>query len=186
MTKATNEALFAAYLGGDGEALRILMECYGDALTLYINSYIHDLHEAEDLMIEAFSRMIHARPRLSENGFKSYLYKTARNLALRYVDKHRRHSLFSLEGLEDEPDSGILVEALVQSEELSRILRSCMKLLNPDYCEALYLMYFKNKSYAQMAQIMGKSIKQIDHLLERGKKRLKPLLEQEGITGANC
>lgn len=46
-----------------------------------------------------------------------------------------------------------------------------MKQLNPDYCEALYLMYFENMSYAQTAQIMGKSIKQIDHLLERGKKR---------------
>lgn len=29
---------------------------------------------------------------------------------------------------------------------------------------------------------MRKSIKQIDHLLERGKKRLRLLLEQEGIT----
>lgn len=53
MTEATNEALFAAYLRGDG-----------DALTLYINGYIHDIYEAEDLMIEAFSPMIHTRPRL--------------------------------------------------------------------------------------------------------------------------
>ena len=71
----TNEALFTAYLCGDGNALRILMERHGDALTLYINGYIHDIHEAEDLMIEAFSRMISAKPRLVENGFKPYLYK---------------------------------------------------------------------------------------------------------------
>lgn len=44
MTEATNEALFAAYLRGDGDALRILMERFGDALTLYINGYIHDIH----------------------------------------------------------------------------------------------------------------------------------------------
>lgn len=161
------------------------MERYGDALTLYINGYIHDIHEAEDLMIEAFSRMIYARPRLADNGFKAYLYKTARNLALRYVEKHRRHGFFSLEGLKDEPESGILVENVVQSEEQSRILRKCMDKLNPDYCEALYLLYFENMSYAQAAQVMGKSVKQIDHLLERGKKRLRPLLEREGITDAN-
>ena len=33
----TNEALFTAYLCGDGNALRILMERHGDALT-YIST----------------------------------------------------------------------------------------------------------------------------------------------------
>lgn len=179
---AANEELFAAYLNGDGNALRMLMERHGDALTLYINGYIHDIHEAEDVMIEAFSRMILARPRLVPNGFKSYLYKTARNLALRLIEKRRRMRSFSLEGLEDEPDSESLVDKVVQSEEQNRILRQCMERLSPDYCEALYLLYFENMSYAQAAQVMGKSIKQIDHLLERGKKRLRLLLEQEGIT----
>jgi RNA polymerase sigma factor (sigma-70 family) len=158
------------------------MERYGDALTLYINSYIHDIHEAEDLMIEAFSRMILARPRLAPNGFKPYLYKTARNLSLRLMEKRRRLFFFSIEGLENESDSESLVEKVVQSEEQNRILRECMERLSPDYCEALYLLYFENMSYAQAAQVMGKSIKQIDHLLERGKKRLRLLLEQEGIT----
>lgn len=65
MSSATNEELFSSYLEGDGNALRILMERHGDALTLYINGYIHDIHEAEDLMIEAFSRMISAKPRLA-------------------------------------------------------------------------------------------------------------------------
>jgi len=61
-----------------------------------------------------------------------------------------------------------------------------MEQLNPDHCEVLYLVCFENMSYAQAAQVMGKSIKQIDHLLERGKKKLRLLLEREGITGANC
>lgn len=182
-TVPSDEALYNAYLGGDGNGLRILMERYGNALTLYINGYIHDIHEAEDLMNEAFSRMIFARPRLVENGFKAYLYKTARNLALRHGKKRLRHNHFSLEGLEEELESEMLVEAVVQSEEQSRILRRCMEQLNPDYCEALYLLYFESMSYAHAAQVMGKSIKQIDHLLERGKKKLRPLLEQEGITG---
>ena len=183
-TIETNEALYAAHLGGDGNALRVLMERHGDALTLYINGYIHDIHEAEDLMIEAFSRMVAAKPRLVENGFKAYLYQTARNLALRHADKRLRHSCFSLEELANEPESKLLVEAILQTEEQSRILRRCMEQINPDYREALYLLYFEDMSYAQAAQVMGKNIKQIDHLLERGKKALRPLLEQEGITDA--
>lgn len=171
-TEATNETLYAAHLRGNGNALRILMERYGNPLILYINGYIHDIHEAEDLMIEAFSRMLDAKPRLIENGFKAYVYKIARNLALRHADSRRRHSCFSLEALEDEPESGLLVEAIVQTEEQNRILLRCMEQINPDYCEALYLLCFENMSYAQAAQVMGKTTKQIDHLLERGKKAL--------------
>jgi len=167
---STNEALFAAYLGGDGNALRILMERHGDALTLYINGYIHDIHDSEDLIIEAFSRMISAKPGLVENGFKPYLYKTARNLALRHAKRRNSYCLFSLESLGDEPESELLVEVLLQDEEQKLTLQKCMEQLNPDHCEVLYLVCFENMSYAQAAQVMGKSIKQIDHLLERGKK----------------
>ncbi len=184
VTATTNEALYAAYLSGDENVLRILMERHGDALTLYIDGYIHDIHEAEDLMMEAFSRMLSAKPRLIENGFKAYLYKTARNLALRHADKSRRQSCFSYENLKDEQESGVLVEAVLQTEEQKRILQKCMERLNPDYREALYLLYFENMSYVQAAQVMGKTKKQIDHLLERGKKALRPFLEQEGITDA--
>lgn len=180
----TNEDLYAAYLSGDENALYILMERYGDALTLYINGYIHDIHEAEGLMIEAFSRMLVAKPGLIENGFKPYLYKTARNLALRHANTRRRHSSFSFENLEKEPQSGLLVEAVLQTKEQKRILQQCMERLNPDYREALYLLYFENMSYAQAAQVMKKTQKQIDHLLERGKKALRLLLEREGITDA--
>lgn len=54
-------------------------------LIFYINGYIKDVHEAEDLMIEAFSQIFaKERPITGEGSFKAYLYKTARNLALRH------------------------------------------------------------------------------------------------------
>ena len=89
MGKSCDEELFAQLVAGDRECLRPLMERHGDALTLYVNGYIHDIDAAEDLMIEAFARMLAKRPRLREGGFKSYLYKTARNLALRHVREDR-------------------------------------------------------------------------------------------------
>ena len=56
--------------------------------------------------------------------------------------------------------------------------------MNPDYREALYLTYFEGMSYAQAAQVMGKTVKQITNMVYRGKKSLRRLLEQEGITNA--
>ena len=52
---STDEEFYKQYLCGDEAGLEALMKKYGDPLTLYINGYLHDVHEAEDLMIEAFS-----------------------------------------------------------------------------------------------------------------------------------
>ena len=90
MGEVSDKRLFERLVAGDQECLRPLMERYGDALTLYVNGYVHDVDAAEDMMIEAFSRILVKRPRLREGGFKPYLYKTARNLALRHLQLRAR------------------------------------------------------------------------------------------------
>ena len=44
-----DESLYRQYLSGDDEGLNALMKKYGDPLTLYIDGYLHDVHEAEEL-----------------------------------------------------------------------------------------------------------------------------------------
>lgn len=56
--------------------------------------------------------------------------------------------------------------------------------MNPDYREALYLTCFEGMSYAQAAEVTGKSVKQITNLVYRGKENLRKLLEREGVTDA--
>ena len=56
--------------------------------------------------------------------------------------------------------------------------------MNPDYREVLYLTYFEGMSYAQAAEVTGKTVKQITNLVYRGKESLRRLLEREGITNA--
>ena len=177
---ACDESLYRQYLSGDDAGLEALMKKYGDPLTLYINGYLHDVHEAEDLMIEAFSYLFTKKPRIRDGGFKAYLYKTARHMALRH--KSRQRLSFNLDDLTEEPDGQILVEEVVQTKERDQILHFCMDELNPDYRESLYLTYFEGMSYLQAAEVMGKSVKQITNMVYRGKERLRGLLEREGIT----
>ncbi|MEG1874738.1 MAG: RNA polymerase sigma factor [Angelakisella sp.] len=179
-----DELVYYRYLDGDDSGLVELMERYGNRLTLYINGIIHDLHDAEDLMIEAFSRMVAKKPRLNDHGFQAYLFKTGRNLALRYAAKNRLRASFGFEELEQEPEGAELVEDVVRQKELSNILRLSMAQIKPDYREALYLLYFEGVSRAEAAQIMKKAEKQIDNLAYRGKQALRLVLEKEGITNA--
>ena len=112
----SDETAYRKYLAGDEAAAQLLVERYGDALTLYINGVLGDIHEAEDLMIEAFAH-IFARERPIQDGcFKAYLYKTGRNLALRC--KTRRRFFLPLEELPFElPDEALAETGLFQNEQ---------------------------------------------------------------------
>ena len=177
-----DEAFYRQYLSGDDVGLEVLMKKYGNHLIMYINGYLHDVHEAEELMIDVFAYLFTKKPRIREGGFKAYLYKAARNMALRH--KSKRRALFSLDVLTDEPDGQLLVEEVIRTEERNRILHFCMDEMNPDYREVLYLTYFEDMSYAQVAEVTGKTVKQITNLVYRGKESLRRLLEREGITNA--
>ena len=87
----SDHELYSLFLAGDTRAYDELMIRYGDSLTVYLNGYLHDWHDAEDLMIEAFARIMAKKPRIREEGFKAYLYRTARNLASRFSDRRTRH-----------------------------------------------------------------------------------------------
>ena len=91
---------YRQYLNGDDAGLEALMKKYGDPLTLYIDGYLHDVHEAEELMLDVFAYLFTKKPRIREGGFKAYLYKAARHMALRHRSKRRL--MFSLDALTDE------------------------------------------------------------------------------------
>ena len=79
---------------------------------------------------------------------------------------------------------GLLAEEVIRTEERNRILHFCMSEMNPDYREVLYLTYFEDMSYAQAAEVTGKTVKQITNMVYRGKESLRRLLEREGIINA--
>ena len=179
MKQGNDEALFERLAAGDQECLRPLMERHGDALTLYANGYVHDIDAAEDLMIEAFSRMLAKRPRLREGGFKPYLYKTARNLALRHLQLRAR--FMSVEDLDREPASGERAEDGILQDERTRALYRCLGEIPPDYREALYLVYIEGMSYDEAGAVMRKTRKQVDNLVSRGKGAMRKKLGEEGV-----
>ena len=181
----SDETAYRRYLDGEQKAADLLVEKYGDALTLYINGYLKDMHEAEDLMIEAFSQIFaKERPITGAGAFQAYLYKTARNLALRHRKKHRL-SFLRFEELDFEPQSDVLADTELSRRERSRQLYDALEKLKAEYREALYLVYLEGMSYRHAATVMNQSEGQITKLVYRGKQSLKAILEQEGFTYAD-
>ena len=202
----TDGTLYNCFLGGDTKAYDQLMIRYGDSLTLYLYGYLHDWQEAEDLMIEAFARIMVKKPRISEGSFKAYLFKTGRNLALRFQKRKRSLEIFSTDGMDpglaenilaagardqlqqtdggDARISGSSVEEELWQKERREALYLCLDKIEPELREAIWLIYFEGMTYVQAAEIMEVKTKRIDRLLARGKQQLKKELEKKGITNA--
>ena len=127
----SDETAYRRYLDGEEQAAELLVERYGDALTLYVHGYIRDLHEAEDLMIEAFSQLFaKERPIGGEGSFRAYLYRTARNLAIRHL-RGRRLCLLRLDELDFEPPGDVLADTQLLRGERSRQLYAALETLMP-------------------------------------------------------
>ena len=153
----SDETAYRRYLDGEQKAADLLVERYGDALTLYINGYIKDIHEAEDLMIEAFSQLFaKERPIEGVGSFKTYLYKTARHLALRHKQKHRL-AFLCLDELDFEPQSNTLIDTDLLRSERDRQLYDALEKLKAEYREALYLVYFEATAMRQRSRTKVKA-----------------------------
>ena len=72
---ACDESLYRQYLSGDDAGLEVLMKKFGDPLTLYIDGYLHDVHEAEELMLDVFAYLFTKKPKIRDGGFKAYLLR---------------------------------------------------------------------------------------------------------------
>ena len=128
---ACDEALYRQYLDGNDAGQDALMKEYVDSLTLYIDGYLHDVHESEELMLDVFAYLFTKKPRIRGDSFKAYLYKAARHMALRH--KSKRKCLFNLDAIADEPDRRLLADEVIRTEERNRVLHLCMSEMNPDY-----------------------------------------------------
>lgn len=196
-----DETLYHRYLQGDTTAYDAILIRHGDSLTRYLYGYLHDWQESEDMMIEAFARIMVKKPSIKEGAFKAYLFRTARNLTINECRKTKTLKVFSIDGLEQEVAENILaktagkdadasagkstVEEELQKKERDEILHLCLERIEPDLREALWLIYFEDMSYAQAASVMGVKEKRISRLLVRGKQEMKKELVKEGITNAN-
>ena len=73
------------------------------------------------------------------------------------------------------------MEEVLLATEQSRALYSCLDRIPGEYREALFLVYIEEMSYDEAGAVMRKTRKQIDNLVQRGKRAARELLEAEGV-----
>ncbi len=171
---------YRRFLDGDEAAFDEIMASLFRRLVFFIEGYVHDVHTAEDLAMDAFSDLIVHRHRYNFSvTLKTYLFMIGRSRALDCLRRRRVIGFTELSALQEQADEEAL-ERAVLADERKREVNAAVAALPEDMRTVIHLIYFEEMSYAQAARVMKKSVKQVDNLLYRAKKALRVRLGEEG------
>lgn len=172
---------YRRFLDGDESAFDEIMKELFHGLVFFVDRYVHDVHAAEDIAIDAFSDLIVHKHRYNfKVSLKTYLYMIGRSRALDYI-KHRKVIAFTELSEASELSSGEKsLEEQALAEERKRVVNAAVSGLPEDMQVVIHLIYFEEMTYEEAAKVMKKNRKQVDNLLYRAKKELRSLLGEDG------
>jgi RNA polymerase sigma-70 factor (ECF subfamily) len=178
-------------------AFETLVERYQHRLVGVLVHLVGRVEEAEDLTQEVFLRIYRARKGYRPRAkFSTWLFTIANNLALNHLrGKGRTPAGVAAVG-GDGTASGEFrpVEeriearegtpsAQMRSVELSEVIREALDILGEDQKMAVLLNKFEDMSYAEIAEVMGRSEAAVKSLLARARNHLRERLEPYLKTG---
>jgi RNA polymerase sigma-70 factor (ECF subfamily) len=175
---------YRRFLEGDEEGLVEIIRDYKDGLIFYINSFVCNIHTAEDLAQETFVRLALKRPKDKQKGsFKTWLYTIGRNVAIDWLRKRREK--VSLEEIKQIESDEMLLEASYIKEEERIAVHRAMSVLKEEYRQVLWMVYFEGFSNREAALVMGKSVHAVETLVYRARLALKDSLKKGGFVYEN-
>lgn len=190
LCKLADEQLVEMYAKGDNSAFDVLLSRYQQKLYSYILFLVHNEDTANDLFQETFVKAIVTiqQGRYVESGkFSAWLTRIAHNLI---IDKYRQDKNANLISNDnDECDifnnaalSDITVEMIIIKEQSLADVERLVKELPAVQQEVVYMRFYQNLSFKEIAEATGVSINTALGRMRYGLINLRRMVEERGIV----
>ena len=176
----TDKELHQKYLKGDNNAFEKLVIKYKDNIIYFISRYTKNTEIAEDISQDVFVYILLNKEQYDfKYSFKTYLYMIAKCRALNYLKSEKKVlPITDYNNLYIENND---LEEIVYKNQKSNYIRKVINKLKPDYQAVICLASIEGFKYKEIAKIMDKSVGQVKVMLNRAKKKLKEIIEEEGL-----
>jgi RNA polymerase sigma-70 factor (ECF subfamily) len=176
-------------------AFEQLVERYQHRLLGVLFHLVGRMEEAEDLTQDVFLRIYRARKGYRPRAkFSTWLFTVANNVAANHVRGKRRKRLVSFgkpvadsQGMQPAEERVQAREGTPSTQmrqaELAEIVREAVGELGDEQKLAVLLNKFEEMSYAEIAEVMGRSEPAVKSLLARARMSLRGRLEPYLKTG---
>ncbi len=166
-TEDTDEDLMVLYQRGEVRAFEVLLTRHRKPVYNFILRFVGDKETAEDLLQEAFMRVIRGAEAYKRQAkFTTWLYTIARNLCVDQTRrrKHRKHA--SLDApMDASDDSGTLLDVIPSNEmasdrksvnkQLHATMQRAIEALSEEQREVFLMREFLDMPFKQIADVVG-------------------------------
>ena len=180
----TAESVAAYRATGDLTILGELYEQHMELIYAVCYNYLRDEDEAKDAVMSLFEQLVSDLKKHDVQQFGPWLHTVARNYCLMQLRRKQAHpqTEFVVNG-NDETDHeslSLLLEepdGLEQEENLTR-MEACLKTLPVEQQTCLTLFYLEHKTYTDVADLTGFTLKQVKSYLQNGRRNLKLCMQK--------
>jgi RNA polymerase sigma-70 factor (ECF subfamily) len=150
--------------------------------------YLKNEDAAHDATMNIFEKLFTDLQKHQINNFKSWLHTVCKNHCLILLRKP--NVLVSIDESEEENSHLFMQLSNVlnhddnkhEKEEKLQVLEQSIFELKDKQRECIELFFLKQKSYQEISTLTGYSENEVKSYIQNGKRNLKILLEQKGIT----
>lgn len=166
LNQMSDDALVGLYSNGNSRAFDILLDRYKDKLFAYIRFIIRNRELAEDIFQETFVKAIVTLQKGSyscSGKFGAWLTRIAHNLMIDYFRQERNENSISNDETDydlfnDKRFSDLTVEDEMVNEQTLQDVRSLVNELPDNQREVVFMRYYQDLSFKEIADITGVSI----------------------------
>jgi RNA polymerase sigma-70 factor (ECF subfamily) len=147
--------------------------------------YLKNVDDSKDAVMQVFEDLPAKINDHQISNFKSWLYSVAKNHCLMKLRKDRSSEKARLDLYEnirheimETPDVFHLNHAEDADKRIS-MLQAGITALKTEQRRCIELLYLQNKSYSEVANLTGYSLKKVKSYIQNGKRNLKLFMENE-------
>ncbi len=156
----------------DREAFEIILNRYKTKILNFILRIVNNFHIAEELSQDVFVSIYINRKKYQNNGkFSSFIFKIATNKAFNYLKKGKEVPMDDKNFIQFKNELKTPLEEAIMDEKRKLFEKKLME-LSPVERTALILYIKEDKSYQEIAEMLGCSLQSVKNYIHRGKIKL--------------
>ncbi|MET4542828.1 RNA polymerase sigma-70 factor (family 1) [Pedobacter africanus] len=159
---------------GDQAVYKVIFDAKYAELCYFANKIINNMPEAEDIVMDAFTRFWQQKNHIpSIKDLAAFLYTSVKNASLDHIRKQQRKPKI----FEDLDNSLYSLDEILEGEEiyamvLNQVYQGIESL--PDQCKKIFkMLYFEGKSTQEIAKILNLSVQSVRNQKTRAIQLLK-------------
>jgi len=181
--KLSDEELSNKVRWWDNQAFEVLYDKYKDKIFSYVRNILNYNHEdATTVLSDVFIKVFEYLKSYEVKNFKTFIYRIAHNTAIDLIRT-------SKSGIYTNEENAKLVEDVqnnIEKEKINtqfkqKIMMWYLNQIDEKFRDVLYLYYYEEKSYDEIADIIESNKNSVGTMISNGKKALKEKIKDEKI-----